>query len=85
MKFDDLDLAVLRNSAAAGGGFVISAPDLAEQLTMRPAQAQRRLDKLRNYRMVDVVIGSTDGFDNYRLTQSGAAFLAMLQRRGNGG
>ncbi len=85
VKFDDLDLAVLRNSAAAGGGFVISAPDLAEQLTMRPAQVQRRLDKLRNYRMVDVVIGSTDGFDNYRLSQSGAAFLALLQRRGNGG
>jgi DNA-binding PadR family transcriptional regulator len=52
---------------------------------MRPAQVQRSLDKLRKYELVDSVIGSTDGFDNYRLTESGAFFLADWQRRGKGG
>ena len=84
LDFDDGDLAVLRTSAAAGWGFTVSAPDLAKQLPMGPAQVQRSLDKLWNYRMVDVVIGSTDGFDNYHLTQSGAAFLAVFQQRKNG-
>jgi hypothetical protein len=31
--------------------------------------------------MVDVVIGSTDGFENYRLTDYGAAYLSMWQRQ----
>jgi hypothetical protein len=31
--------------------------------------------------MLDYVIGSTDGFDNYRLTGSGYAFMEMLQRQ----
>jgi len=85
VQFDNLDLAVLRTSAALAPGFALSAPELAGQLTMRPAQVQRSLDKLRKYELVDSVIGSTDGFDNYRLTQSGAFFLAVWQRRGNGG
>lgn len=83
VEFDDIDLAVLRNSAEAGGGFVVSAPGLAEQLTLRPAQVQRRLERLRKYRMVEVVFGSTDGFDNYRLSPSGVAFLDALQRSHN--
>ncbi|MCH8073859.1 MAG: hypothetical protein IIA09_18155 [Proteobacteria bacterium] len=85
VPFDNLDLAVLRTSAALAPGFALSAPELAGQLTMRPAQVQRSLDKLRKYELVDSVIGSTDGFDNYRLTRSGAFFLAAWQRRGNGG
>jgi hypothetical protein len=31
--------------------------------------------------MLDYVIGSTGGFDNYRLTGSGAAYLAMWRRQ----
>ena len=85
VQIDNLDLAVLRNSAALAPGFALSAPELASQLTMRPAQVQRSLDKLRKYELVDSVIGSTDGFDHYRLTQSGAFFLAHWQRRGKGG
>lgn len=85
VQIDNLDLAVLRTSAALAPGFALSAPELAGQLTMRPAQVQRSLDKLRKYELVDSLIGSTDGFDNYRLTQSGAFFLADWQRRENGG
>jgi len=85
VQFDNLDLAVLRTSATLAPGFALYAPELAGQLTMRTAQVQRSLDKRRKYELVDSVIGSTDGFDNYRLTQSGAFFLAVWQRRGNGG
>jgi len=85
VQIDNLDLAVLRTSAALAPGLALSAPELAGQLTLRPAQVQRSLDKLRKYELVDSVIGSTDGFDNYRLTDSGAFFLADWQRRRKGG
>ena len=78
--FDDLDLAVLQKVWARGPGSTMSAPELAGQFRLRPTQVQRSLDKLRTNRMLDHVIGSTDGFDNYRLTPSGAAFVEMWQR-----
>jgi hypothetical protein len=80
VRFDDLDLSILRTGAALPPGLVLSAPDIAGQLTVRPAQAQRSLDKLRKYELVDSVIGATDGFDNYRLTRSGVALLSVWHR-----
>jgi hypothetical protein len=81
VELDDLDMAVLRSTAACGPGFATSAPELAEQLLMRPAQIQRRLEKLSNNKMLDTVIGSTEGFDNYRVSKSGAIFISMWQRK----
>ena len=81
IEFDDLDMAVMRTVSAQGPGFALSAPDLAEKFTMRPAQVQRSLEKLSQNKMLDSVIGSTDGFDNYRMTDSGLAYMAMLQRQ----
>lgn len=81
LEFDDLDLAILRSVSDLGPGFTMSAPELAEKFTRRPAQIQRSLDRLFETRMLDSAIGSTDGFDNYRLTDSGAQFIAMWQRR----
>jgi hypothetical protein len=81
IDFDDLDLAVLRSAAAGGPAFALSAPELAEKFRMRPAQVQKSLEKLRQNRMVDIVIGSTDGFDNYRLTPSGETFVSIWQRQ----
>lgn len=81
IEFHDLDIAVLRSVSAQGPGFAISAPDLAEEFTMRPRQVQRSLDKLKQNKMLHAVIGSTDGYDNYRLTDSGFAFVEMLQRQ----
>jgi hypothetical protein len=81
IDFDDLDLAVLRSGAAGGPAFALSAPELAEKFRMRPAQVQKSLDKLSRNRMVDVVIGSTDGFQNYRLTPSGKTFVSIWQRQ----
>ena len=84
VEFDDLDLAVLRSAAERGPGFATSAPELADQLMLRPRKIQRSLDKLRNNKMLDYAIGSTGGFDNYRLSQTGAAIMAMWQRKGRG-
>ena len=81
IEFDDLDMAVLRTVSAQGPGFALSAPELAEKFTMRPAQLQKSLEKLSENKMLDSVIGSTDGFDNYRMTVSGLAYMAMLQRQ----
>lgn len=82
VEFDDLDLAVLRSAASRGPGFTTSAPELADQLTLRPKQVQRSLDKLNKNKMLEYVIGSTDGFDNYRLSQLGTAFMARWQQAG---
>ena len=81
IDFDDLDLAVLRSAAARGPGLAMSAPEIAEKFKLRPSQVQRSIDKLRQSRMLDTVIGSTDGYENVRLSPSGATFVAMWQRQ----
>lgn len=81
IDFDDLDLAVLRSAAARGPGLATSAPEIAEKFKLRPSQVQRSIDKLRQSRMLDTVIGTTDGYGNFRLSPSGAAFVAMWQRQ----
>lgn len=81
IDFDDIDLAVLRSAAARGPGLAMSAPEIAEKFKLRPSQVQRSVDKLRRNKMVETVIGSTDGYGNFRLSPSGATFIAMWQRR----
>jgi len=81
VEFDRLDLAIMKSAAAKGPGFALSAPELAEQFSLRPAVVQRSLDKLCSNAMINIVIGSTDGYDNYRLTDSGSAFVAMWERQ----
>lgn len=80
VDFDDLDIAVLNAAAALSPGFTISAPELAERFRLRPAVVQRSLSKLCTNRMLEFVIGSTEGFDNYKLTQLGTAFMSTWQR-----
>jgi DNA-binding MarR family transcriptional regulator len=80
-QFDDLDIAVLASMSRQGPGMASSAPDLAEKYKLRPTQIQRRLDKLQKHEMLCSVIGSTDGFENYRLTQSGLALIAVCERQ----
>jgi hypothetical protein len=81
IDFDELDLAVLRSAAARGPGMATSAPEVAEEFKLRPSQVQRSVDKLRRNKMLDAVIGATDGYDNFRLSPSGATFVAMWQRQ----
>jgi hypothetical protein len=85
VEFDELDIAVLNTGSTLPPGLALTATELSGQLTKRPAQVQRSLDKLRKYGLVDDTIGATDGFDNFRLTRSGAYLLSMWQRKGNGG
>ena len=81
VEFDKLDLAILKTAVVKGPGFTLSAPELAEQFSLRPAQIQRSLDKLCSNAMMTTVIGSTEGFDNYRLTDSGSTFVGLWARQ----
>lgn len=81
IEFDDLEIAILRYAAARGAGFALSAPELAESFSLRPSQVQRGIDGLAKNRMLDYALGETDGYDNYRLTDSGAAFLGVWDRQ----
>ena len=74
-------LEVAEPAAARGPGFTTSAPEIAEQLTLRPAQIQRSLEKLSHNKMLEYTIGSTDGFDNYRVSQMGSAFALNWSRQ----
>jgi hypothetical protein len=79
-EFDDLDMAILNTGATLPPGLMLTAAELSGQLTRRPAQLQQRLEKLRKYGLVDGALGETDGYDNYRLTRSGAAIVSMWHR-----
>ena len=81
ISFDDFDFTVLRAAAERGPGFSTSAAELADKYSLRPSQFERSLGKLNSNKMLATVIGSTDGFDNYRLTDYGAAYLQMWEQR----
>jgi len=81
VELDDFDFTVLQAAANRGPGFTTSAPELASQYGLRPSQFHQSLRKLQNSRMIATVIGSTDGFDNYGLTDYGAAYIKMWERR----
>lgn len=81
IEFDKLDIAVLRSASAIGPGMALSAPDLAGRFKLRPKQIQRSLEKLSQNKLLARAMGATDGFDNFRVTDSGSAFLAMWQRQ----
>jgi hypothetical protein len=81
VQFDDIDFAVLQTAAERGPGFATSAPELAGKYSWRPSQFQKALGKLSSNKMLTTVIGSTDGFDNYRITDYGAAYLRMWERQ----
>lgn len=82
VELDELDLAVLNTGSTLPPGLALTAAELSSQLTKRPGRVQQSLDKLRSYGLIDDAIGSTDGFDNYCLTRSGAALLSMWQQHG---
>jgi hypothetical protein len=84
VQFDKIDLAVLRTAAAQGQARLMSAPELAARFGMRPAQFQCSLQKLCSSKMLDIATiatQSSEGFDHYRLTDYGAAFISMHRRQ----
>ncbi|NIV17892.1 MAG: hypothetical protein GWN47_05655 [Woeseiaceae bacterium] len=80
IEFNELDMAVLRSVSAVGPGLALSAPDLASRFKLRPSQVQKSMANLHRHKMLARVIGTTDGYDNYRLTNYGSAYLAMCER-----
>jgi hypothetical protein len=81
IQFDDFDFTVLRAAAERGPGLSTSAAELAGKYSLRASQFQKTLGKLSSNKMLTTVIGSTDGFDNYRITEYGAAYLQMWEQR----
>jgi hypothetical protein len=81
LEFDEFDFTVLQAAAERGPGFTISAPELAAKFGLLPSQFQTSLRTLQNSKMIATAIGSTDGFDNYRLTDYGAAYIRMWDQR----
>ncbi len=75
------DLAVLQAAAEAGPGYTTSAAELANRFNMLPSRFVQSLQRLHRNQMIDTTIGSTDGFDNYRVTMHGAAFADMCRNR----
>lgn len=81
VQFDDFDFTVLQAAAERGPGFSTSAGELASKYSLRPSQFQESLGRLSRNKMLTTVIGSTDGFDNYAVTDYGAAYLQMWEQR----
>ncbi len=80
VPLDAIDLAVLDHGATLAPGFAISVTDLSAQLSTRPSLVERSLVKLHRHKLVDPLLGSTDGFGDYRLTDSGAWYVAAKRR-----
>lgn len=80
VEIDDLDMAILNTGMTLPPGLALTAAELSGQLTRRPDQLQRRLEKLRRYGLVDSALGETDGYDNYCLTRSGMTVVSMWHR-----
>ena len=80
-QFDDMDIAVLASISRSDSRMASSAPSLAEKYKLSPAQIQDRLEQLAKNHMLRSVRASTDGYDNYQLTDSGLALLAMCERQ----
>ncbi len=79
LSLNRLDLMVLKLAKAAGTGFALSAPELSDRMNLRPAQIQECLDKLSQNDLLDFTRGTTDGYENYRLNETGAYILTMWQ------
>lgn len=80
--FDDVDVAVLNTGVALAPGLALSAPQLSDHLTKRPALIKRSLEKLKKYGLLAIASGDTEGHDNYQLTPSGAALMSMWESQG---
>ncbi len=81
VEFDDLDISVMKIAATQGAGLAINASELAERFHLRPVTVQRSLEKLSGNKMLEQVVGSAGGFDNYQLTPLGNAFMSTWAKQ----
>lgn len=77
LSLNRLDLMVLELAEAAGPGFALSAPELADRMNLRPDQIQQCLDKLNQDNLLDFTLVTTDGNESYRLNDTGSYVLTM--------
>lgn len=81
-KINRLDMIILHVAKSGGPGFTLSAPELADRLNLRPDQIQESLDKLGRNKLLDFVLGTTNGYETYRLNETGSHILtAWLQQQ----
>lgn len=80
-KLTRLDMMVMCVAQAGGPGFALSAPELADRFRLRPDQVQQSLEKLSENKLLDHVVGTTDGYENYRLNKTGTYIVTMWQRQ----
>ena len=80
-QFDDMDIAVLASMSRSGPGAASSAARLAQKYKLQPAQVQKRLDRLTDNQLLRSVSSSKGKHDDYKLTDSGLALLAMCEQQ----
>ena len=71
----EADLAVLRTQSKLQPGYVLTAPEIANIIRLRPSQVEAILEKLRALQLVEFAFGSLDGYDGYRITSTGRMYL----------
>lgn len=76
-----LDMIILHLAKTGGPGFTLSATELAARLNLRPDQIQQSLDKLGRNKLLDFALGTTDGYETYRLNQAGSYILTAYQQQ----
>ncbi len=79
-RLNRLDLIVLNLAKTLGPGFALSAAELANRLNLRPGQIQECLEKLSRHRLIDHTTVMTDGYENYRLNDTGSYVLTMWEQ-----
>jgi len=75
VTIDEVDLAILRTQSKLQPGYVLTAPEIANVIRVRPSQVESVLEKLAALQFVEFVFGSLDGYDGYRLTLTGRMYL----------
>lgn len=79
-KLNRLDLIVLDLAKTLGPSFALSAPELANRINLRPGQLQECLEKLSRHSLIDHTTVVTDGYENYRLNETGSYVLTMWEQ-----
>ncbi len=79
-KLNRLDLIVLNLAKTLGPSFALSAPELANRFNLRPNQLQECLEKLSRHSLIDHTTVMTDGYENYRLNETGSYVLTMWEQ-----
>jgi len=76
-----LDMIILHLANSGGPGFTLSAPELADRLNLRPDQIQQSLDKLGQNKLLNFALGTTDGYETYRLNETGSYILTAWKQK----